>query len=85
MHDAALLDEITQIIRAVAKVPPNAPISPESRLIDDLGIDSLDLVGVFLKIQDDYDVVIDDDDVPSLRNIRDLAAYVSRRRPSAAA
>ncbi|MBX6314996.1 MAG: acyl carrier protein, partial [Isosphaeraceae bacterium] len=60
-------------------------IGAESRLVEDLAIDSLDLVGVFLKIQDHFDVVIDDEDVPQLRRVADLAAYVSRHREGSAA
>jgi acyl carrier protein len=85
MADSTLIAELTEVVRRSAKVAPTVLIQPESRLVEDLGIDSLDLVAVFVTIQDEYDVVIDDDDVPNLRRVVDLAAYVSRNRGSAAA
>jgi acyl carrier protein len=85
MPDSPLFVSLTSLIRSVAKLPAAARIDPESRLVEDLGIDSLDLVGVFVKIQDEYDVIIDDDDVADLRTVGDLAAFVGKHRESAAA
>lgn len=80
MPDASLLGEVIEVVRTSGKLPANVSIDADKRLVDDLGIDSLDLVGVLLSIQDKYDVVIDDDDVPKLLRVSDLAAYVARNR-----
>ncbi len=85
MTDSTLTAEIVTIVRKVAKLDASVPVSPEARLIEDLGIDSLDLVGVFLQIQDELNVAIDEEDVTKLATIRDLAEYVGRNRSSAAA
>ena len=85
MIDMTLVAEVAGIVRQAAKVPPHVFITGESLLVEDLAIDSLDLVGVMLAIQDHFDIVIDDDVVPSLRRIVDLADYVSRNRGLAAA
>ncbi len=83
MPDACLLGEVMEVVRIAGKIAPGVPLDPEKRLVDDLGIDSLDLVGVFLDIQDRYDVTIDDEDLPSLRRVLDLAEYVEKRRSAA--
>jgi acyl carrier protein len=80
MIDSTLLAEIAETVRSTVKVPPQMLITAESLLVEDLAIDSLDLVGVFVAIQDRYDVAIDDDDVPGLRRVVDLAEYVAARR-----
>lgn len=85
MADTPLVAQISQIVRTVGKIPSEVAISAESRLVEDLGIDSLDLVGVFLKVQDDLGVVVDEADVAGLVRIGDLAAYVGDRRSSSAA
>ena len=85
MIDMTLVAEVAAIVREAAKVPPHVAISGESSLVEDLAIDSLDLVGVLLAIQDHFDIVIDDDVVPSLRRIDELAEYVARDRGLAAA
>jgi acyl carrier protein len=85
MIETSLVADVADAVRHAAKIPSDVPIAPESRLIEDLSIDSLDLVGVLLDIQDHFEVVIEDEDVPSLRRISDLAQYVASRRGSAAA
>jgi acyl carrier protein len=73
------ISELVDIIRKVAKVPPRVPITHHSRLVEDLAIDSLDLVRVILQLQDQFDVVIDDDAVPNLCRVADLATYLAER------
>jgi acyl carrier protein len=84
MNDRLLAD-LADIIRSVARVSADVELGAETRLIEDLSIDSLDLVGIILKIQDDYGVSIDEDDVPTLTTLGSLAAYVENRRGAAAA
>jgi len=85
MTDSTLLADIADSVRFVARIPADVAITGDSLLVEDLAIDSLDLVGIFLRIQDHFDVAINDDDVPSLRRVSDLALYVARHRGSAAA
>jgi len=80
--ESALIAQVARIIRQVAKIKPQVPISADSRLVDDLAIDSLDLVAIVIQLQDDFQVAIDEDALPQLRRVSDLAAYVGRRRPS---
>jgi acyl carrier protein len=85
MIDSTLVAEVASIVRQAAKLPPHITIDAESRLVEDLAIDSLDLVGVLLAVQDRFDIVIDDEVVPSLRRVADLADTVAKDRGLAAA
>jgi acyl carrier protein len=85
MTDSTLLADIADSVRSVARIPADVAINGDSLLVEDLAIDSLDLVGIFLKVQDDFDVAVNDDDVPILRRVADLAQYVARHRGAAAA
>ena len=85
MIDSTLIAEVAAIVRQSAKVPLHVRIEAESRLVEDLAIDSLDLVGVLLAVQDHFDIVIDDEVVPSLRRVVDLAETVARDRGLAVA
>jgi len=48
-------------------------------LIDELGIDSMDLTAVVLVLQDEYGITIDEDDYPELKNLGLIAEYVMAR------
>ena len=49
---------------------------PELDLVDELGIDSMDLATIALVLQDEYSITIDEDDYPKLRNVRLIADYI---------
>jgi acyl carrier protein len=85
MIDTTLQAELSDSVRAIARIPADVPISAESRLVEDLGIDSLDLVSIVLTAQESYGVPIDEDEVAGLRTMTDLILYVDRRRGAAAA
>lgn len=85
MSDPALISQVTSIVRKTGKVPAHVLITADSRMVEDLAIDSLDLVDVILKLQDEFDVVVDDDDLPSLLSISDLVNYIAARRGRAVA
>lgn len=74
--DAALLDVITSAIRSVAKRTQSPVITAESRLVEDLDLDSLDLVGVLMKIEDHFEITIDLDEVANIRDVADLAEQI---------
>jgi acyl carrier protein len=77
LSEPSLFAEVVDVIRKAVKVPARIAIHADSRLVDDLAIDSLDLVGLILQIQDHFDVVIEEDDVPNLCRVADLAALIS--------
>ena len=49
---------------------------PEIDLVDEVGIDSMDLATVALVLQDEYGIRIDEDDYTSLTTIKRIAEYV---------
>ena len=52
---------------------------PDLDLVDELGIDSMELATVALLLQDEYSITIDEDDYPTLTNIRLIAQYIQGR------
>ncbi len=50
--------------------------NPDMDLVDELGIDSMDLATIALVLQDDYKIVIDEEDYPKLKTIRLIADYI---------
>jgi acyl carrier protein len=53
--------------------------NPDLDLIDELGIDSMDLATIALVLQDEYKIIIDEDDYPKLKTIRLIAEYVAEK------
>ena len=51
----------------------------EADLADDLGADSLAAVELSMALEDEFGVAIDDEDLPKLKTVGDLANYISAR------
>jgi acyl carrier protein len=60
-------------------ITPDA-FDPNLDFVDELGIDSMDLATVVLVLQDEYNITIDEDDYPKLRNINLIADYISQKK-----
>ena len=61
--------------------PPT--FDPDMDLVDEVGIDSMDLATVALVLQDEYGIRIDEDDYSGLTTIRLIATYIEARLPQA--
>lgn len=52
---------------------------PDMDLVDEVGIDSMDLATVALVLRDEYAVRIDEDDYPKLTTIRLISTYLQNK------
>jgi acyl carrier protein len=75
---------IAETIRSVSAKARGTTITADSRLLDDLALDSLDLVAVVIQLQDQFAIEIDPDEIPSIQTVGDLAASLNRHVRSAA-
>ncbi len=78
--DAVLLDVIASAIRSVSKRTQTMAISSGSLLVEDLALDSLDLVGVLMKLEDHFGITIELEEVPNIKSVGDLAAHLETLR-----
>lgn len=78
----ALIIRIAEIIISELKLEDITAetFDPELDLVDELGVDSMDLATVVLVLQDEYGITIDEDDYPKLRNIRMIAEYIEQKK-----
>jgi acyl carrier protein len=81
-------EEIDKIILRVAKVMIHElkledvtpeTFEPDVDLVDEVGIDSMDLATVALVLQDEYGIRIDEDDYPKLTTVRFISEYIQKK------
>ena len=82
MDEKELIIRIAEIIIYELKLEDIKPetFDPDLDLVDELGVDSMDLATVVLVLQDEYGITIDEDDYPKLRNIRMIAEYIEQKQ-----
>lgn len=81
-------EEIDKIILRVAQVMIHElkledvtpeTFEPDVDLVDEVGIDSMDLATVALVLQDEYEIRIDEDDYPKLTTVRFISEYIQNK------
>ncbi len=71
-------EKIAHIIADKLKIDAST-IKPESTL-KDLGADSLDLVEIIMKIEEQFDIEIDDEKAEHMKNVAEVVDYVNSMR-----
>jgi len=78
---------ITRIAEIIINELKLEDVTPETfdadlDLVDEVGIDSMDLATIALVIRDEFGIRIDEDDYPRLTTLRIIAEYIAEKRSS---
>lgn len=71
-----MFEELKATLVKQLEIDPDT-IKPESELINDLGINSIELADLVLLCEDKYDIEIDDDDIKNFVTVGDVADYLT--------
>lgn len=55
---------------------PASKVKPETRIIEDLGYDSLDTVEMLMTLEEEFNIHIKDEDAMRLKTLGDVASYI---------
>ena len=72
-----MLEKI-QAMLAEALNLPIEKVTADAKIVDDLGADSLDVVELLSQLEDEYGVVIPDEEVEGLVTVADVAAEIEK-------
>ncbi len=72
-----MLEKVQEML-AEALNKPVSEIAPDAKIIDDLGADSLDVVELLSRLEDEFGIVIPDEDVESLVTVSDVAEELAK-------
>ena len=65
---------VAMIADQLAKDP--ASVTPETRLIEDLKADSLEVVEMIMELEDKFSIRIPDEDLEKLQTIQNIVDYI---------
>lgn len=71
----SVYDKIRDIIVEQLDVAEDE-VSPDARFVDDLGADSLDVVELIMRIEEELEIEIPDEEAEKLQTVKDAVAYV---------
>ncbi|MGW3993681.1 acyl carrier protein [Amycolatopsis sp. NPDC004772] len=70
--------EVADLLARHLDGTPPAGITAESRLEDDLGLNSAQVVDLLSELEERFGCVVEDEDLDTLERVGDLAAIVDR-------
>lgn len=79
-----IMPRVSEVIRSASDKAKNRIIRPETLLLEELALDSLDMVRVVMLIEDQHGVVIDLDEISNMKSAGDLARVLLRETKAAA-
>ncbi len=76
MSDIA--EKVKSVIAEQAEVKPEE-VAEKAKFIDDLGLDSLDMVELVMELEEECGVEIPDEDAEKLTTVGEAISYVEKR------
>lgn len=74
----AVFDKVRDIVVEELSVDA-AEVSPESTFVEDLGADSLDVVELVMRFEEEFDVEIPDEDAEKITTVGDAVRYIESK------
>lgn len=71
----ALLDDVKEVVVEQLDCDP-AEVKEDSKFIEDLGADSLDVVELVMALEEKFDIEIPDEDAEKILTVADAIAYI---------
>ncbi|MBE2984456.1 acyl carrier protein [Campylobacter sp. RM9344] len=73
----AVFDQVKEVVVEQLSVDPEA-VKLESKIIEDLGADSLDVVELVMALEEKFEVEIPDTEAEKLISISDVVNYIEK-------
>ena len=74
----AVIDEVKDILIRQLAVKPEM-IKPESKLIDDLGADSLDAMEIVTALEEQFGIAIPDEEATEIKTVGEIIDLVNQK------
>ena len=73
-----VFDKVKEYI--LMQLPVNEEkVTPEARLVEDLGADSANLMMLIMDLESEYDTTVEDDALGSIKTVGDIVDYIKKR------
>lgn len=72
-----MLEKIQEMLAEALNVPIEK-VTPDAKIVEDLGADSLDLIEMLSQLESDYGIVIPEEDTDNLVTVGDIAALLEK-------
>ncbi len=57
-------------------------VTPDAKFVEDLGADSLDRVELVMRLEEEFDLEIPEDDAQKIQTVADAVEYIEKKKGS---
>jgi len=75
----ALFDDVKAVVVEQLNVNPDE-VKEESKFVEDLGADSLDVVELVMALEEKFDIEIPDTDAEKIITVKDAMSYIENHK-----
>jgi acyl carrier protein len=75
----ALFDDVKAVVVEQLNVNPDE-VKEESKFVEDLGADSLDVVELVMALEEKFDIEIPDTDAEKIVTVKDAMSYIENHK-----
>ena len=77
LEDKMTIDKVTELLASQLNVGKEK-IKPESRLVEDLGADSLDMIEMLMALEDNFGITVPDEKAAELKTVGDIVKFIDQ-------
>ena len=70
-----MVEKVTKLLAEQLNIDAKS-IKPTSRVVEDLGADSLDMIEMLMSLEENFGISVPDDKVASLKTVSDIVAFI---------
>ena len=75
MHQYEIIDRVNKVLHEELDIPEGT-IQQESHIMNDLGADSLGSVEIVLCMEEEFDIIMPDNDIDKIHKVKDIVKVV---------
>lgn len=75
----AMFDDVKAVVVEQLNVN-EGEVKPESKFVDDLGADSLDVVELVMALEEKFEIEIPDEEAEKIKPVGDVVAYIEKAK-----
>ena len=75
----AIFDDVKVVVVEQLNVN-EGEVKPESKFVDDLGADSLDVVELVMALEEKFEIEIPDEEAEKIQTVGDVVAYIEKAK-----
>ena len=79
MDEHEILEKIKEVVADKLDADPS-DVTDESRFMEDLGADSLDVVELIMGLEDEFGVEISDEEAEGIRTVGDAVKFIADKQ-----